>query len=109
LEALDYVVPDGGAPLPVYNFGPKTLICKSFGGVQKSVLGELKMHKVAIGARGGRGDFIGMVDRCQSSKPRFYVSLTCRVWDTKVLVEIARSSDVPVCFVDGIKEVGAYD
>jgi hypothetical protein len=36
---LDYIVSDAGTPLPTYNIGPKTLIRKSFGGVQKSVLG----------------------------------------------------------------------
>ena len=66
------------------------------------------MNEIII--RAGRGrHLIWMVDSRQSPKFRFDLSFSRSMWNAKILVEIARSSDLPVCFVDCVEEVGAHD
>jgi hypothetical protein len=61
---MNYEVADARTALPFDDVGAKALICESFGGVEKCVLCLLEVDEIVFGGRGGRRDFVRMVDSC---------------------------------------------
>ena len=108
LHTSEHIVPNRESISPLQYIRSKAIIREAFYRIDERVLTHFEVHVVRFDARAilGGGHLIRVVLDRETAEPGCQALVVDVVGDSEVLVEVSGSADLPVCFVDGVEEVG---